>query len=65
MTVDLNRMLAYAVELRALASKALPADRIRMENTAMIIMQAIEEISVSRNGRKPDTVGSIPEDDLP
>jgi hypothetical protein len=43
----------------------LPADRIRMENTAMIIMQAVEEISLSRNGRKPDTCGFIPEDDLP
>jgi hypothetical protein len=34
------------------ASRALPADRVRMENTAAIIAQAIEAITTSRQALK-------------
>jgi hypothetical protein len=48
MTADLDSMCASLAALKMRASRALPADRVRMENTAAIIAQAIEAITTSR-----------------
>jgi hypothetical protein len=52
MTADLDSMCASLAALKMRASRALPADRVRMENTAAIIAQAIEAITTSRQALK-------------
>jgi hypothetical protein len=52
MTADLDRMRASLAALKMRVSRALPADRVRMENTAAIIAQAIEAITTSRQALK-------------
>jgi hypothetical protein len=52
MTADLDSMCASLAALKMRASRALPVDRVRMENTAAIIAQAIEAITTSRQALK-------------
>jgi hypothetical protein len=52
MTADLDRMRASLAALKMRVSRALPADHVRMENTAAIIAQAIEAITTSRQALK-------------
>jgi hypothetical protein len=52
MTADLDRMRASLAALKMRVSRAVPADRVRMENTAAIIAQAIEAITTSRQALK-------------
>jgi hypothetical protein len=52
MTANLDSMWASLAALTMRASRALPADRVRMENTAAIIAQAIEAITTSRQALK-------------
>jgi hypothetical protein len=52
MTADLDRMGASLAALKMRVSRAVPADRVRMENTAAIIAQAIEAITTSRQALK-------------
>jgi ATP-dependent DNA ligase len=52
MTADLDRMRASLAALKMRVSRAVPTDRVRMENTAAIIAQAIEAITTSRQALK-------------